>query len=187
MSIGLGNVWRFPFTAYENGGGAFLIPYIIILTVVGRPFYLLEMILGQFSSKSTIKIWDMVPAFRGPTSYRYLIFFEGLLNAKIILIDGCDRYRIRAGDGPGGSGFVLLLLDGSDDVLPGGEFPSGTALVQVSPRVGSELSRFHEKQIHTDTQERQSEELGGALLLVSSHLRHKSIIAYKSMTYNNLQ
>lgn len=65
MSIGLGNVWRFPFTAYENGGGAFLIPYIFILTVVGRPFYLLEMILGQFSSKSTIKIWDMVPAFRG--------------------------------------------------------------------------------------------------------------------------
>lgn len=69
MSIGLGNVWRFPFTAYENGGGAFLIPYIIILTVVGRPFYLLEMILGQFSSKSTIKIWDMVPAFRGDRNY----------------------------------------------------------------------------------------------------------------------
>ncbi|XP_014233935.1 sodium-dependent nutrient amino acid transporter 1-like isoform X1 [Trichogramma pretiosum] len=65
MSIGLGNVWRFPATAYANGGGAFLIPYIIILTVVGRPYYLLEMVLGQFSSKSTIKIWDMVPAFRG--------------------------------------------------------------------------------------------------------------------------
>ncbi|XP_003427814.1 sodium-dependent nutrient amino acid transporter 1 [Nasonia vitripennis] len=77
MSIGLGNVWRFPFTAYENGGGAFLIPYIIILTVVGRPFYLLEMILGQFSSKSTIKIWDMVPAFRG-IGYAQVMVLVGL-------------------------------------------------------------------------------------------------------------
>ncbi|KAG7209784.1 hypothetical protein KM043_011402 [Ampulex compressa] len=65
MSVGLGNIWRFPFTAYENGGGAFLIPYIIILFVVGKPFYLLEMILGQFSSRSSLKVWDLSPAFRG--------------------------------------------------------------------------------------------------------------------------
>ncbi|EFN81282.1 Uncharacterized sodium-dependent transporter CG3252 [Harpegnathos saltator] len=65
MSVGLGNVWRFPFTAFENGGGAFLIPYVIILFIVGKPFYLLEMILGQFSSRSAVKIWDLAPAFRG--------------------------------------------------------------------------------------------------------------------------
>lgn len=36
VSVGLGNIWRFPFTAYENGGGAFLIPYIVVLFLIGK-------------------------------------------------------------------------------------------------------------------------------------------------------
>lgn len=64
-SVGLGNVWRFPFTAFENGGGAFLIPYIIILLLVGKPFYYLEAVLGQFTSRSCTKTWMMSPAMKG--------------------------------------------------------------------------------------------------------------------------
>lgn len=65
MSVGLGNIWRFPFTAYENGGGAFLIPYIIVLIIIGKPMYYLEMILGQFTSRSGVKIWSLNPLFKG--------------------------------------------------------------------------------------------------------------------------
>ncbi|KAF4521704.1 hypothetical protein B566_EDAN013002 [Ephemera danica] len=65
MSVGLGNVWRFPFTAYKNGGGAFLIPYIIVLVIVGKPFYYMELSLGQFSSVGPVKVWEVVPALRG--------------------------------------------------------------------------------------------------------------------------
>lgn len=64
-SVGLGNVWRFPFTALENGGGAFVIPYIIVLVVVGKPIYYLEMLIGQFSSRGNIKVYDISPAMRG--------------------------------------------------------------------------------------------------------------------------
>ncbi|KAK9300398.1 hypothetical protein QLX08_006929 [Tetragonisca angustula] len=64
-SVGLGNVWRFPFTAYENGGGVFLIPYIVVLIFVGKPFYSLEGLLGQFTNKSCVKTWAMAPAMKG--------------------------------------------------------------------------------------------------------------------------
>ncbi|KAI9551816.1 hypothetical protein GHT06_022155 [Daphnia sinensis] len=65
MSVGLGNIWRFPFVAYENGGGAFLVPYLIVLAFIGRPLYFLEMVLGQFSSSGSVKIWDCVPIAKG--------------------------------------------------------------------------------------------------------------------------
>ncbi|XP_058054984.1 sodium-dependent nutrient amino acid transporter 1-like [Anopheles bellator] len=65
LSVGFGNVWRFPYTAYSNGGGAFVIPYLIVLFVIGRPIYYLEMVLGQFSNRGCVKVYDLAPAMRG--------------------------------------------------------------------------------------------------------------------------
>lgn len=45
--------------------GAFLIPYLLLLIIIGRPLYYLELILGQFSSQGPIKLWRVVPAFKG--------------------------------------------------------------------------------------------------------------------------
>jgi len=46
-AIGLGNIWRFPYVAYENGGGAFFIPYLIALLTAGIPILIMEFTMGH--------------------------------------------------------------------------------------------------------------------------------------------
>lgn len=46
-AIGLGNIWRYPVVAYENGGGAFLIPYLVAIFTAGIPLLILEFNLGN--------------------------------------------------------------------------------------------------------------------------------------------
>ncbi|TRM13052.1 sodium-dependent transporter [Lentibacillus cibarius] len=46
-AVGLGNIWRFPATAYENGGGAFMIPYLIALLTAGIPILIMEFTMGH--------------------------------------------------------------------------------------------------------------------------------------------
>ncbi|XP_027134652.1 sodium- and chloride-dependent neutral and basic amino acid transporter B(0+) [Larimichthys crocea] len=64
-AVGLGNIWRFPYLAYENGGGAFLIPYFLMLVVTGIPLFFLETAFGQFCSQGPVNVWRAVPIMQG--------------------------------------------------------------------------------------------------------------------------
>ncbi|XP_055499430.1 sodium- and chloride-dependent neutral and basic amino acid transporter B(0+)-like isoform X2 [Leucoraja erinacea] len=64
-AVGLGNVWRFPYLAYRNGGGAFLIPYTVMLALIAMPMFFLETSFGQFASLGPVAVWKAVPMLQG--------------------------------------------------------------------------------------------------------------------------
>ncbi|XP_055320970.1 sodium-dependent dopamine transporter [Sitodiplosis mosellana] len=66
FAVDLANVWRFPYLCYKNGGGAFLLPYSIMLVVGGIPLFYMELALGQHNRKGAITCWGrLVPLFKG--------------------------------------------------------------------------------------------------------------------------
>jgi NSS family neurotransmitter:Na+ symporter len=80
-AIGLGNIWRFPYVTGENGGGAFLLVYLVFVVAIGIPVMMSEFIIGRSSQRNPYG------AFRylAPRKPWYLIGLMGVAAAFMIL------------------------------------------------------------------------------------------------------
>ncbi|MDD3737356.1 MAG: sodium-dependent transporter, partial [Bacteroidales bacterium] len=80
-AVGLGNIWRFPYVLGENGGGAFLIIYLVIIFAIGIPVMMSELVIGRRTQRNP------VGAFRMLSSRRpwYLVGMMGIVSAFMIL------------------------------------------------------------------------------------------------------
>ncbi len=78
-AVGLGNIWRFPYVAGENGGGAFLLLYIGCILLLGLPLMLAEFSIGTATRKNA------VGAYRSYSRGWSLLGYNGVLTAFLIM------------------------------------------------------------------------------------------------------
>src|SRR4030042_1985551 len=94
-AIGLGNIWRFPYVAYENGGGAFLIPYFCALFTAGIPILMLELALGHKKQGAAPKAFAMIDSkweWLGWGAVCFVMF--GIELYYIVIIGWCANFIV---------------------------------------------------------------------------------------------
>ncbi|XP_019281257.2 orphan sodium- and chloride-dependent neurotransmitter transporter NTT5-like isoform X1 [Panthera pardus] len=69
FSVGLSTIWRFPYLCFHNGGGSFLIIYILMLFLIGVPLLFLEMAAGQRMRQGSIGVWKVISPWIGGVGY----------------------------------------------------------------------------------------------------------------------
>jgi neurotransmitter:Na+ symporter, NSS family len=81
-AVGLGNIWKFPYITGENGGGAFVLVYLLCIAVVGLPVFIAELYIGQQSQRNAIQAFDVL--HKKGTIWR-VAGFLGVISAFMIL------------------------------------------------------------------------------------------------------
>lgn len=114
-AVGLGNVWRFPYYAGKYGGGAFLVPYVIMLLVLGVPLLIMEFAIGQRMQLGAIgSLQKIRPKFSGIGLGAILCGFV-VVSYYTVIIAWCLLYSIYSIDLKWGADtkefFLVNVLD----------------------------------------------------------------------------
>ena len=118
-AVGLGNIWKFPYIAGENGGGAFVLVYLLCIAVIGIPIMMAEVLVGRRGRQSPINTMRTLAAEEGASRFWKLLGWAGVLAGFLILsyysvIAGwAMSYVFRTGSGL----FTGLTADGVQSIF----------------------------------------------------------------------
>lgn len=93
-AIGLGNVWRFPYMAGENGGAAFIVFYILCVVILGLPCMVSEFIIGRHAQANTARAYNKISSSKIWTTVGCLSVLTGfLITSYYAVVSGwCLQY-----------------------------------------------------------------------------------------------
>jgi neurotransmitter:Na+ symporter, NSS family len=92
-AVGLGNIWRFPYLTGENGGGAFVLVYLVCVVLVGIPIMMAEIMLGRRGRQSPINTMNTLAQEEGLSRHWHFLGWMGVVAGFIIL----SYYSVIAG------------------------------------------------------------------------------------------
>lgn len=97
-TIGLGNIWKFPYVTGENGGGAFLMVYLVCVILFGIPLLLAEMIIGKSTRKSVYGAYSTLSKQKAWRALGYLgVTTAIVMNSYYFVVTGwCFEYFLLA-------------------------------------------------------------------------------------------
>ncbi len=84
-AVGLGNIWRFPYLVGENGGGIFVLIYLVCVLLVGVPILMAEVMLGRRGRQSPINTMKALAADEKQSQGWQIIGWIGMLTGFLIL------------------------------------------------------------------------------------------------------
>jgi NSS family neurotransmitter:Na+ symporter len=118
-AVGLGNIWKFPYIAGENGGGAFVLVYLVCIAVIGIPIMMAEVLIGRRGRQSPINTMRTLADEENAGRHWQLLGWAGVVGGFLILsyysvIAGWAlAYVFRAGSGL----FTGLTADGVQSIF----------------------------------------------------------------------
>lgn len=84
-AVGLGNIWRFPYMAGENGGSAFVLVYLLCVLIIGIPVMFAEILIGRYTKQNPVDAMANGAKEMGHTHYWGLVGWWGALGLLLVL------------------------------------------------------------------------------------------------------
>ncbi|XP_077887792.1 orphan sodium- and chloride-dependent neurotransmitter transporter NTT5 isoform X3 [Ictidomys tridecemlineatus] len=86
FSLGLGSMWRFPYLCQQNGGGSFILMYLLMLLFFGIPLLYMEMIIGRWLRVDIIQVWKQLVPWLGGMGYTSILvcILMSLYNSAVL-------------------------------------------------------------------------------------------------------
>ncbi|MCF6338227.1 MAG: sodium-dependent transporter [Gammaproteobacteria bacterium] len=125
-AVGLGNIWKFPYITGENGGGAFVLVYLLCIAAIGIPIMMAEVLLGRRGRQSPINTMKTLAREEGRSKAWALLGWSGVVAGFLIL----SYYSVIAG---WGLAYVLNAGSGAFTDAPAAEIQNIFTALVASP------------------------------------------------------
>ena len=133
-AVGLGNLWGFPYKVYDNGGGAFLIPYLVAMLLIGIPVLILEFSLGHMTQRTAPDAYRGIARRTEPVGWWGILLGFVIITYYPVILAWCGNYLVECVRGILSGGELPWSGQGREGVQKAGDFFNNQYLSVWQPK-----------------------------------------------------